>query len=182
MKAMALVVLFLAVGAVGCDDTPLSPSEIVDITWKLESVSRVGSPLVNVPNPDQFTVRFETNDNRRSTGRLQFVLRQLHPGRFVAVVRSARLHPASPVRCPVSTRSIPAALEDVTWIAVSGDQLVDDRHRTSPCGSGINGVPTAHRSSPIFTGRRLGRSASDRRRGLPDRRCRPILRTGRRMM
>ena len=62
MKAMALVVLFLAVGAVGCDETPLSPSEIVDITWRLESVSRVGSPLVNVPNPDQYTVRFETNN------------------------------------------------------------------------------------------------------------------------
>jgi heat shock protein HslJ len=62
MKALTLVVLILAVGAVGCDENPVAPSEIVNITWQLQSVSRVGSQVVNVPNPEQFTVRFETNN------------------------------------------------------------------------------------------------------------------------
>src|SRR5687768_13736179 len=62
MRALALVVLVLAVSAVGCDENPVSPSELVDITWQLQSVSRVGNPVVNVPNPEQFTVRFETNN------------------------------------------------------------------------------------------------------------------------
>ena len=62
MKGLPLVVLILAVGAVGCDENPVSPSEIVDITWKLESIARVGNALVTVPNPEQFTVRFESSN------------------------------------------------------------------------------------------------------------------------
>ena len=58
MKGLPLVVLILAVGAVGCDDSPTGPSNLVDITWKLESVARVGSAIITVPNPDQFTIRF----------------------------------------------------------------------------------------------------------------------------
>ena len=63
MKRLLLVVLILAVGAVGCDETPTGPTELVDITWKLESVARVGSAIITVPNPDQFTIRFEANSN-----------------------------------------------------------------------------------------------------------------------
>ena len=61
MKGLPLVVLILAVGAVGCDDSPTGPTNLVDITWKLETVARVGSAIITVPNPEQFTVRFETN-------------------------------------------------------------------------------------------------------------------------
>jgi len=61
MKGLPLVVLILAAGAVGCDESPTGPTELVDITWKLETVARVGSALVTVPNPEQFTIRFETN-------------------------------------------------------------------------------------------------------------------------
>ena len=61
MKGLPLVLLILTVGAVGCDESPTGPTELVDITWKLETVAHVGSALVTVPNPDQFTVRFETN-------------------------------------------------------------------------------------------------------------------------
>jgi len=61
MKGLPLVILILAAGAVGCDESPTGPTELVDITWKLESVARVGSALVTVPNPEQFTIRFETN-------------------------------------------------------------------------------------------------------------------------
>ena len=61
MKGLPLVILILAAGAVGCDESPTGPTELVDITWKLETVAHVGSALVTVPNPDQFTVRFETN-------------------------------------------------------------------------------------------------------------------------
>ena len=61
MKGLPLVILILAAGAVGCDESPTGPTELVDITWKLETVAHVGSALVTVPNPDQYTVRFETN-------------------------------------------------------------------------------------------------------------------------
>jgi len=61
MKGLPLVLLILTVGAVGCDESPTGPTELVDITWKLETLAHVGSAIVTVPNPDQFTVRFETN-------------------------------------------------------------------------------------------------------------------------
>ena len=63
MKAIPLLVLILAAGAVGCDENPVSPTPIVNVTWKLETVERVGNATITVPNPDQFTVRFESNSN-----------------------------------------------------------------------------------------------------------------------
>jgi hypothetical protein len=51
MKGLPLVLLILTVGAVGCDESPTGPTELVDITWKLETVAHVGSALVTVPNP-----------------------------------------------------------------------------------------------------------------------------------
>ena len=63
MKAIPLLVLLLACGAVACDENPVSPTPIVNVTWKLETVARVGNATITVPNPDQFTVRFETNNN-----------------------------------------------------------------------------------------------------------------------
>ncbi len=63
MKGLPLVLLILIVGAVGCDESPTGATELVDITWKLESVARVGSALVTVPTPDSFTIRFEASNN-----------------------------------------------------------------------------------------------------------------------
>src|SRR4029079_5017291 len=62
MKAVPLLVLILAFGAVGCDESPTGPT-IVNVTWKLETVARVGTATITIPNPDQFTVRFEDNSN-----------------------------------------------------------------------------------------------------------------------
>ena len=62
MKAVPLLVLILAVGALGCDESPTGPT-IVNVTWKLETVARVGTATITIPNPDQFTVRFEDNSN-----------------------------------------------------------------------------------------------------------------------
>lgn len=63
MKPVPLLLLILAASAVGCDENPVSPTPIVNVTWKLESVARVGNATITVPNPDQFTVRFESNSN-----------------------------------------------------------------------------------------------------------------------
>jgi heat shock protein HslJ len=63
MKVLPLLALLLVVGAVACDENPVSPTPIVNVTWKLETVERVGNATISVPNPDQFTVRFESNSN-----------------------------------------------------------------------------------------------------------------------
>jgi heat shock protein HslJ len=63
MKVLPLLALLLAVGAIACDENPVSPTPIVNVTWKLETVERVGNATISVPNPDQFTVRFESNSN-----------------------------------------------------------------------------------------------------------------------
>jgi heat shock protein HslJ len=58
-----LVLLMLAAGAVACDENPISPTEIRNVTWKLESIERPGSATITVPNPELYTVRFENNGN-----------------------------------------------------------------------------------------------------------------------
>jgi heat shock protein HslJ len=63
MKQLSLLVLMLTVGAVACDENPVGPTSIQNITWKLESIERTGTATITVPNPDQFTVRFEDNGN-----------------------------------------------------------------------------------------------------------------------
>jgi heat shock protein HslJ len=63
MKRMTLLVLILAAGAIACDENPVGPSQIRNITWKLETVERPGTATITVPNPEQFTVRFEDNGN-----------------------------------------------------------------------------------------------------------------------
>ena len=59
MKALPLLVLMLAIGAVACDENPVSPTEIRNVTWKLESIERPGTATITVPNPEQYTLRFE---------------------------------------------------------------------------------------------------------------------------
>jgi heat shock protein HslJ len=59
MKVLPLLLLILAAGVSGCDDNPVSPSEIRNVTWKLESIERAGAPAISVPNPEQYTLRLE---------------------------------------------------------------------------------------------------------------------------
>ena len=58
-----LVLLMLTAGAVACDENPISPTEIRNVTWKLETIERPGSATITVPNPEQYTLRFESNGN-----------------------------------------------------------------------------------------------------------------------
>jgi heat shock protein HslJ len=63
MKVLPLLVLMLALGAVACDENPIAPTEIRNVTWKLETIERPGSATITVPNPEQYTLRFESNNN-----------------------------------------------------------------------------------------------------------------------
>jgi heat shock protein HslJ len=63
MKWALLVVLVLTIGIAACDENPVSPTEVRNVTWKLETIERTGSATITVPNPEQFTVRFESNGN-----------------------------------------------------------------------------------------------------------------------
>ncbi len=63
MKYVPLVVLILTLGAVACDENPVGPTPIRNVTWKLESIERTGMATITIPNPDQFTIRFEENGN-----------------------------------------------------------------------------------------------------------------------
>ena len=122
MKGLPLVVLILTIGAVGCDESPTGPSELVDITWKLESVARVGSALVSVPNPDQFTIRFESNSN--STVRADC---NSCSGRYVLDGSSISIGPLACTRvaCPMPGLDTlyTAALENVRSQNVSNGTL-----------------------------------------------------------
>jgi len=53
----------LVVGSVACDENPIAPTPITNVTWKLETIERPGTATITVPNPEQFTLRFEDNGN-----------------------------------------------------------------------------------------------------------------------
>jgi heat shock protein HslJ len=123
MKRLPLVLLILTVGTVGCDESPTGPTELVDITWKLETVARVGSAIVTVPNPEQFTVRFETNgtlsvkaDCNSCTGR--YVL----DGSSVSVGNLACTLVACPT--PGVDTLFTSALQNARSVTVSNDNLI----------------------------------------------------------
>ena len=123
MKGLPLVILILAVGAVGCDESPTGPTELVDITWKLETVARVGSALVTVPNPEQFTIRFETNgtasvraDCNSCSGR--YVL----DGSSISIQTLACTRVACPT--PGLDQLYTSALENVRAATVSNGNLI----------------------------------------------------------
>ena len=59
MKVIPLLVLILATAAVGCDENPVAPTTIRNVTWKLESIERTGTATITVPNPEQYTIRLE---------------------------------------------------------------------------------------------------------------------------
>jgi heat shock protein HslJ len=123
MKGLRLVLLILTVGAVGCDESPTGPTELVDITWKLETVARVGSAIVTVPNPEQFTARFETNgtlsvkaDCNSCTGR--YVL----DGSSVSIGNLACTLVACPT--PGVDTLFTSALQNARTVTVSNDNLI----------------------------------------------------------
>jgi heat shock protein HslJ len=65
---VATLCLMLAVLLVGCDDDPLGPSDITDVTWKLETIQSAGlgaATPVQVSNPDLYTLKLG-NDGRAS--------------------------------------------------------------------------------------------------------------------
>lgn len=55
------LLLLVVVGFSGCDDNPVGPTPIRDVTWKLEVIDRSGNPVATVPNPEQYTLRFEAD-------------------------------------------------------------------------------------------------------------------------
>jgi heat shock protein HslJ len=56
MNKRALQFLLLAVVVAGCDENPLRPSDLKEVTWKLESIERAGSPTIMVPDPEKYTL------------------------------------------------------------------------------------------------------------------------------
>ena len=61
---MRVSALLMAVALfVACDENPFKPSDVKEVTWKLESIDRAGSPTIQVPNPEQYTLKLG-NDGR----------------------------------------------------------------------------------------------------------------------
>src|SRR5690242_13014759 len=54
--SLRIVLIVIALGLAGCGDNPLKPSDLKDVTWKLETIERAGSPTITVPNPEQYTL------------------------------------------------------------------------------------------------------------------------------
>jgi heat shock protein HslJ len=48
--------LLFAVIVAGCDENPFRPSDLKEVTWKLESIERAGSPTIMVPEPEKYTL------------------------------------------------------------------------------------------------------------------------------
>jgi heat shock protein HslJ len=123
MKTVTLLILLLAAGAVGCDENPVSPTPITDVTWKLETVERVGNATITVPTPDQFTVRFESNDNaavradcNSCTGRYSLDGTSISIGNLACTL----------IACPTPglDQIFTAALQNARTATASGTQLV----------------------------------------------------------
>ena len=123
MKTVPLLVLILAASAIGCDENPVSPTPIVNVTWKLETVERVGNPTITVPTPDQFTVRFESNgtlaaraDCNTCSGRYSLDGSSISIGNLACTL----------IACPTPglDQIFTAALQNARTATASGNQLV----------------------------------------------------------
>jgi heat shock protein HslJ len=123
MKGLPLLALMLAAGAIACDENPLNPTAISNITWKLESIERVGSPTITIPNPEQYTLRLEEGgrasvraDCNSCTGRYTLDGSALSMG-AVACTRAF---------CGLGSfdGNYAAALENVRSVSVTGNQMV----------------------------------------------------------
>jgi len=51
----------VALVVAGCDDNMLNPSDIKEVTWKLEAIERAGSPTIQVPDPEVYTLILGNN-------------------------------------------------------------------------------------------------------------------------
>ena len=66
MRRLRLLVCAFALSVVACDDNPASPTNqavLRDVTWKLETIERAGSPTVTVPNPERYTLILDKDGN-----------------------------------------------------------------------------------------------------------------------
>ena len=123
MKVLPLFVLLLAVGAVACDGNPVSPTEITAVTWKLEAIERVGSPTITIPNPEQYTLRLETDGRAQVRADCNSCT-----GNYVMSGSSLSINAVACTRAFCSLASFDgnysAALENVRSVSVTGNQLV----------------------------------------------------------
>lgn len=60
-----LPLIFVLALFVACGDNPLKPSDVKDVTWKLETIERAGAAPIQIPNPEQYTLTLG-NDGRLS--------------------------------------------------------------------------------------------------------------------
>src|SRR5262245_12470958 len=63
MRRLCLLAFVFALSLVACVDNPVKPTDLKDVTWKLETIERAGSPTITVPNPEQYTLTLG-NDGR----------------------------------------------------------------------------------------------------------------------
>ena len=117
-----LLVLILALGAIACDENPVGPTQIRNVTWKLETIERTGMATITVPNPEQFTVRFEENGNvavradcNQCSGRYTLHGSSLSLGNVACTL----------IACPVPglDTTFTQALANVRTATASGNQL-----------------------------------------------------------
>jgi heat shock protein HslJ len=122
MKTLPLLLLMLALGAVACDENPVGPTQIRNVTWKLESIERTGTAIILVPNPEQYTIRFEENGNvavradcNSCTGRYTLDGSSITIGNVACTL----------VACPVPglDTTFSSALANVRTATASGNQL-----------------------------------------------------------
>lgn len=122
MKLWALLLVMLSLGGIACDENPVAPTGISNITWKLESIERVGNPTITIPNPDQYTIRLE--DNGQASLRADC---NNCTGRYSLEGSSISLSNLACTRAFCSLASFDgnytAALESVRSVSVSGNTL-----------------------------------------------------------
>jgi heat shock protein HslJ len=122
VKLWVLLLVMLTLGAIACDENPVGPSGISNVTWKLESIERVGNPTITIPNPDQYTIRLE--DNGQASLRADC---NNCNGRYSLEGSSISISALACTRAFCSLASFDgnytAALESVRSVTVSGNTL-----------------------------------------------------------
>jgi heat shock protein HslJ len=123
MKSLPLLVLILAAGAIACDENPIAPTAIRNVTWKLETIERVGAPTVTIPNPELYTLRLEDDGRARVRADCNTC-----GGRYTLDGGSLRF---SDIACTLAFCTLASfdgnytsALETVRSVSVSGDRLI----------------------------------------------------------
>jgi heat shock protein HslJ len=124
MKPMRLFALVVVAIAMGCDENPVGPTPIKDVKWKLETIERSGSPAVQVPNPEQYTLRLEGDGRLNARADCNTC-----NGRYS--LNGTSLSIVSPLACTRAfcgstslDSSYVAALESARIVASSSSQLI----------------------------------------------------------